>query len=174
MSHPSPDAVAYFVSRLDDFFITYMEHGQHEEQVLFPQLRRFFPQLNPSMDEEHAYEHSILEPMVEAIKVWRQGNQKDPAAISALLAAIGPKFPSWSAHLLDHLRNEERTATVVIRKYTTLEQQKELANKCWDVTSAENWARVIPYTIRNLPIPMWKVYLEVVAQRFYSSCRYDM
>ena len=155
---PSPDAVALFVSHLDDFFITYHEHGLHEERVLFPQIRRFFPQLNPTMDEEHEYEHAIMEPMIEAIKVWKQGDTKDPATIASLLAAIGPKFPSWSQHLLDHLRNEERTATIVIRKYTTLEQQKGLANECWELTPIDHWVRIIPYTIRNLPVPMWKVW----------------
>jgi hemerythrin-like domain-containing protein len=154
---PTPDAVAFFVSQLEDFFLTYHEHGQHEEQILFPEIRRFFPQLNPSMDEEHEWEHTILEEMTEAIKVWKSGNAADPAAVTALLRAIGDKLPGWSKHLLDHLRNEERTATVVIRKYTTLEQQKDLANRCWNLTPSANWTRVLPYTIRNLPVPMWKV-----------------
>jgi hemerythrin-like domain-containing protein len=156
-SAPSPEAVALFVSHLEDFFLTYSEHGQHEEQVLFPQVRRFFPQLNPTMDEEHEYEHAVLETMAEAIKAWKGGDSTDPAAVATLLGAIGPKLPSWSKHVLEHLRNEERTATVVIRKYTTLEQQKELANGCWNVTSHEHWSRVLPYTVRNLPVPMWKV-----------------
>lgn len=163
--NPSPHAVSFFLSHLEDFFLTYHEHGQHEEQVFFPQIRRFFPQLNPSMDEEHEYEHSIVIPMREAIEKFRahereRAQQKkpcDPVAVSAVLEVMKTHFTGFGSHLLNHLRNEERSATIVIRKYVTLEQQKGLANECWNVTSIENWERVIPYTVKNLPVPMWKV-----------------
>ena len=136
--------------------MTYAEHGAHEEQVLFPTLRRFHPNLNPSMDEEHEHEHALLATMQTALATFKSGD-KNPVAMLQVLQDIQKIFPEFSAHVLDHLRNEERTITVVARKYLTVAMQKEVNNRVWDLTPVENWYVTVPYMIQNLPHPMWRV-----------------
>jgi hypothetical protein len=48
-------------------------------------------------------------------------------------------FPAFSAHLQDHLRNEENTVTVVMRKYLSLGRQVDLCRKSFESTSSEDW-----------------------------------
>jgi len=128
-------AVDLFIKELDALFLTYSEHGQHEEKVLFPALRRFHPNLNPTMDEEHEYEHNLLANMQDAINTFRDQEQ-NPASMLQVLQELKKTLPEFSSHVLEHLRNEERTITVVARKYLSVAQQKE---------------------IKNLPHPMWRV-----------------
>lgn len=149
-------AVNKFVKELEALFMTYSEHGAHEERVLFPTLRRFHPNLNPSMDEEHEHEHALLDKMQEAIAAYKSGD-KTPSDMEQVLRSIDEIFPEFSSHVLEHLRNEERTITVVARKYLTVDMQREVNNKVWDLTPVENWYVTMPFVIENLPHPMWKV-----------------
>lgn len=150
----NPVAVADFVNDLEGFFVMYSEHGNHEDNILFPLLRRFHPGLNPSMDEEHEYEHACVTKMIEAMEQWKNGDKSSAGPMLQLLQA---ELPAFLDHLDHHTRNEESTITVVARKYLTLERQKEIANKVWDITPTEHWYQIIPYIMTNLPAPMWKV-----------------
>ena len=153
----NPVAIENFVRDVEGFFAMYSEHGAHEEQVLFPHLRRFHPGLNPSMDLEHEEEHETVRLMEGAIQRWRNGNTADSAVAGAMLEVLQAELPRFLEHLGQHTRNEESTITVVARKYLTLERQKEIANKVWDLTPTDSWYKVLPYAIENLPMPMWKV-----------------
>ena len=149
-------AVEHFLADMDALFLTYTEHGAHEEKVLFPTLRRFHPKLNPSMDEEHEYEHSLLATMQSAIAAYKAGD-RSPADMVQVLQDLKQTFPDFSSHVLDHLRNEESTITVVARKYLTVDLQREVNNQVWALTPIENWYITMPFVIQNLPHPMWKV-----------------
>lgn len=156
----NPIAVADFMNELNSFFVLYSEHGSHEDNVVFPSLRRFHPNLNPSMDDEHHHEHAVVEKMNDAIQKWKDGNKSDSAVIGALLQVLKAELPDFLDHLDKHTRNEESTITVVARKYLTLDCQKNIANKVWDLTPIDNWYTIFPYVIANLPIPMWKVNID--------------
>jgi hypothetical protein len=41
------------VKALDPFLIAFVEHSRHEDFVLFPAVRGYFPSLNPEADKEH-------------------------------------------------------------------------------------------------------------------------
>jgi hemerythrin-like domain-containing protein len=153
----NPIAVADFMNELNSFFVMYSEHGNHEDNILFPTLRRFHPNLNPSMDEEHAHEHAVVAKITHAMQKWKDGNKSDGAAIAALLQVLKAELPEFLDHLDLHTRNEESTITVVARKYLTLASQKDVANRVWDLTPIDNWYTIFPYVMENLPIPMWKV-----------------
>jgi tellurite resistance protein TehA-like permease/hemerythrin superfamily protein len=101
----NPIAVARFVKDFQAFMVTYSEHGNHEDLVLFPTLRRFHPGLNPSMDEEHEYEHSIVLNMQQVIQKYKDSNGSSES-IGPMLQLLKEEFPSWAQHLLDHCRNE--------------------------------------------------------------------
>jgi hypothetical protein len=91
-------SVSLFVKELEDslsLFLTYSEHGAHQDKVL-----SLHPNLNPSMDStSRTSEHDLLATMQIAL-----------AAMLQVLQDIKDILPEFSAHVLEHLRDEERTA----------------------------------------------------------------
>lgn len=153
-------AVDDFLKELDGFFAAYAEHGRHEDDVIFPRVRRYFPHLNPSVDEEHEFEHAGLTKMLDEIRRYRStldSGADNHAAAAALLNFLRDNFPAWGEHLINHLRNEENTITVAVRKYVPVDYQKQIAKDCFDLTNGDTWRVVMPYVINNLPVPQWKV-----------------
>jgi hypothetical protein len=45
---------------------------------------------------------------------------------------------------------------VTVRKYFSVERQKELTRRCYELTSTEEWHAALPYLLNNLPHPVWK------------------
>jgi len=148
----NPIAIENFIAELEQFFVVYGEHAQHEDSILFPSLRRFHPGLNPDMDSEHELGHTLVNDMKAAMMSY-----KNDGTAENLLSVLQLKLPEFINHTLEHARNEESTITVVARKYLTLDQQKEITNRVWESTPTESWYRVIPYVLTNLPVPMWKI-----------------
>jgi tellurite resistance protein TehA-like permease/glutaredoxin len=165
----NPVAVDNLIMEMENFFATYVEHGRHEDLIIFPAVRRYFPGLNPSMSEEHEFEHLGLERMRAEIKKYREvttnkggdntspSNSSPVAAATDMLTALREQFPAWGDHLLHHMRNEENTVTVVVRKYIPLDYQIQMSAQVYDVTSGEAWRVVMPYVVNHLPAPTWKV-----------------
>ena len=44
--------VQLFIQEFQSLMTVYEEHALHEDKIVFPAVRRFFPGLNPSMDKE--------------------------------------------------------------------------------------------------------------------------
>jgi iron-sulfur cluster repair protein YtfE (RIC family) len=152
----SPAAVADLVETFDACMATYKAHGGHEDDILFPAVRRYFPGLNPGADEDHERQHAVLDTMVAAVGQWK-ANPSAEGAGATLLAALQKDLPAFSTDVLEHLRSEEATITVAARKHLPLDVQRELSNRVFSHNSAEEWAVIIPYTLRNLAMPPWKV-----------------
>lgn len=164
----NPVAMERLVSEIKGLFVTYAEHGKHEEEVLFPAARRYFPNLNLAMDAEHAYEHEVMERMETAVKNYESNvgssieegksgdKEKQQAEAAALLQVLRAELPAWGDHVLAHLRNEETTVTLAIRKYIPLAVQRDLAAAAFNSTSVEDWHVIIPFMMKNLPAPVWK------------------
>lgn len=164
----NPVAIDNLLTELDGFFTTYAEHGRHEDDVLFPKVRRYFPNLNPKMNEEHEYEHRVLDEMLNEIQNYRQvhassseegkievGDDSTDAA-KLLLNFLRTTFPGFGDHLQAHLRNEENTVTVAMRKYVPIDYQREITKEVFDMTSGKAWSVVMPWVIEHLPVPAWK------------------
>lgn len=154
----SPAAVEKFVEEFSHFIAAFDAHSQHEDHVIFPAARRFFPALNPSMDSEHEQLHADLGKLVELVRNFqsKKGNEQ-VAAGKEMIASLKKTFAPWGDYALDHMRNEEATVTNVVRKYMPLEYQMELTKRVFELTSGEEWRKVLPWVVNNLPVSAWKV-----------------
>lgn len=150
----TPSAMAAFVSEFEAMITTYLEHGNHEESVLFPAVCRYFPGFANEAHEEHEQQHAVVNKMMDAVGKWRQNS--DVSSSGTLIDLLKSEFPAWSTSVLDHLRHEEAKISVVARKYFTLEIQKELTNRVFSLTPTEKWDVIMPFVIKNLGTPMWK------------------
>ncbi|RYH22982.1 DUF4395 family protein [archaeon] len=153
----TPAAIEKFIEEFAGFIAVFHAHSQHEDDILFPTVRRFFPGLNPSADAEHERLDAELAKMEELVKVFysKKGNEAIEAGKN-LVITLKKSFPAWGDYLLDHLRNEETTFTAVVRKYVPVEYQMEIVQKMFDRTSGEEWRKVLPFVVSHLPVPVWK------------------
>jgi len=149
-------AVDTFANELSDCLLIIMEHSHHEDNVLFPAIRRYFPELNTEADKEHDALHDTVGKLEEALKTYHESHQT-LAECQTLLTTTSDVLPAFETSLLEHLRHEENTITVVARKYLPLEYQIDITQRVFDMTSAEKWRRIMPYAVMNLPSPVWKV-----------------
>lgn len=150
----APSALAAFIAEFEAMLTTYLEHGNHEEKVLFPAVCRFFPGFAAEASDEHERQHATVDLMTQAIGKWKESSSG--ADMTALLNLLKAEYPGWSKFVLDHLRHEEAKISVVARKYFTLELQKQLTNEVFSLTPIEKWDVMMPFIIKNLGTPMWK------------------
>lgn len=150
----TPSALASFITEFESMITTYLEHGNHEEHVLFPAVCRYFPAFANEAHDEHELQHATVDKMVDAIGKWKK-NSNAPDRI-ALIGLLKSEFPAWSTFVLDHLRHEEAKISVVARKYFPLEIQRKLTNEVFSLTPTEKWDVIMPFVIKNLGTPMWK------------------
>lgn len=150
----NPAALAEFVNEMESVLTTYLEHGNHEESVLFPAVNRYFPGFIGSAHHEHEEQHVVVEKMSDAIQKWREST--NAGTTSALISVLKAELPNWSTHVLEHLRHEEAGISVVARKYFPLDVQKRLTEAVFTLTPIEKWYLIIPFTLKNLAMPMWK------------------
>ena len=131
-------------------------HGDGEDNVLFPAVRAVFPVFEPSVDAEHAAQHAVMGEIEAAAAVLRASDSSSSAVVHSALTTLATKFPAWGTHMLDHMRHEENSITVVARKYFALDRAVELTRAVYNGTSPSDWAVVLPWVITHLPHPGWK------------------
>ena len=156
--------VRFALQELKPFIATFHAHSVHEDEVLFPVARSFYPGLNPKMDADHENIHALLDRLSHVIKEFPAGAPGDeesaasiPPALAAVLNEVKAAFPAWADEALEHLRDEEQSVTVVIRKQLSIARQREVTRQVFEVTPSREWHSVLPWTLKNLPVPMWKV-----------------
>jgi tellurite resistance protein TehA-like permease/hemerythrin-like domain-containing protein len=156
LSAKDSNAVEFALADLQALLVTFLEHSRHEDTILFPRVRRFFPGLNLDAEAEHGRLHSQVHTLQSAVTRYAQSD-KGEAAAQELLNSVNAVFPEWQSAVEQHLRKEEQTFTVVVRKYFPLEYQIEVSREVFDSTSAESWRVVLPFVVNNLPHYTWKV-----------------
>jgi tellurite resistance protein len=149
------NAVEFALVDLDALLVTFHEHSRHEDEILFPRVRRYFPGLNLAADAEHGRLHSQTKNLEDAVAAFH-ASTKNEAAAAALLGAVNAILPEWQTSVDQHLRNEEQTMTVVVRKYFPLEYQVEVSRIVFDTTSEAAWRKMLPFVVNNLPHYGWK------------------
>lgn len=149
------NAIQHALVDLDQLLVTFHVHSQHEDKILFPKVRRFFPNLNIGADAEHHSLHAQTNRLAEAMRRYQAGNLSEAAA-RELLETVNSILPVWQPQVEEHLRNEEATMTVVVRKYFPLDYQVQVNREVFDSTSSEEWRKVLPFVVNNLPHYVWK------------------
>ena len=147
-----PHALPVLIRELAPYFKSWVEHSRHEDLCFFPIVRGYFPGLNESVDSQH---HDLEAKLEEFRALIQKSGEADAAP--AIIAKLKAELPAWCEQGLQHLRNEENTITVAIRKYASLERQRAATRQAFDLTSSADWHDTLPYIIRNLPVPMWKI-----------------
>ena len=159
LSAENPYNSLVLVNELEPFFKCFQEHGRHEDLVFDPLARGYFPGLNPGVDEEHRSLDQRVETMLKWLYVLKNAppSLRPSTEVTDAVATLKTHLPLWCQEVLDHLRNEEHSILTVIRKYIPLERQRDAMRKAYALTSSEDWHIVLPYVIKNLPMPLWKV-----------------
>lgn len=150
----TPSSIAEFANLFDAALTTYLAHGNHEEEIIFPAIRRYFPNLNPTATEDHHRQHSVVDKFYEALKKFR--NDPSGAESAAFIALLKAEFPAWAEDVLSHLRSEEASISVVARKYIPIEVQRSITDRVFSLTPAEDWQKILPFTLASLNMPLWK------------------
>jgi len=156
LSAKDSNAVEFAAAELNALVITFLEHSRHEDHILFPRIRRFFPALNQEADEEHDRLHNQTNTLQQAMSAYNSSD-KSAASAQAFLSSVNSVMGEWQTAVDAHLRNEEQTMTVVVRKYFPLEYQIEVAKEVFDTTSGDTWRVMLPFVVNNLPHYVWKV-----------------
>eukprot|EP01038_Epipyxis_sp_PR26KG_P006363 gene6363-8763_t len=166
VSAENTNSLKSFLVEFNAFQTMFMEHSQHEDLVVFPAARRFFPGFNAKMDKDHEALHTSLDAIVAQVAringAFSETGENDVEGghRGVLLDALGnltTLVPAFAALIEPHLEDEENSVTCIARKYFSIELQMEISRKVFDLTSIDNWRVVMPFVISNLPIPMWKV-----------------
>lgn len=149
-------ALEQFCHELEGLLTTFVQHGRLADDLMFVANRRFFPNLNPAMDAAHHFEHVLADEMLAAVRAFRAA-PRSAAQGEALLAVLRRVYPAWGAHVVEHSRDEEATVLVSSRKYVPLETMTRLAAAAYASTPVEEMNVVLPFVVKHLPHPEWKV-----------------
>lgn len=165
-------AVKKVVASLDGLFTTFDEHSRHEDNVLFPRVRRYFPEINLNADTQHESLHADADAMKQALSDFNsaagEGNTDEEsgpsssssdlsAAADVLLTVLKERLPGWTDAVMPHLREEEATFTAVIRKYVPIDEQVKMAEEVFNTTGVLEWKKVFSFMLTNLPSSEWKI-----------------
>jgi tellurite resistance protein len=144
------NAAELFLRNFEGLMSAHAEHSRHEDVIIFPMVRRYFPGLAAELDKEHDEIDGYIHKIRDLIKDYRsQKIDLDP-----LLSQLKELYPKWANLMLPHLRSEEETVTVVARKYLPIESVIQIVRAVYDLTTITEWRVVMPFIVENLPMPM--------------------
>ncbi|KXZ47349.1 hypothetical protein GPECTOR_36g72 [Gonium pectorale] len=126
--------------------MAHLEHGRHEDDVIFKTYNEFFPALTHEADVQH----QDLERTVENVDrmLAAAGSAVSGPAASEITAAIEAYGTAIAAHLRweeDHLQN-------MPRKYIPLALAKQIIRDCWVATPADTWHVLLPLLVESMPM----------------------
>ena len=147
-------AVEQLAEDMLEFFTVYDNHSKHEDDIVFPEVNSYFPGVDKLVKTEHEEMDAKSAKLEDLLKLIKESPSSNSAATA--LQTLKDEFPLWGDEFLKHLRDEENSVTRVLRKYTSVERTKELFLKVWEDTSSDDWHIIIPFTLKNLPNPVWK------------------
>ena len=147
------------IDELKVFFKAYREHSQHEEVVFFPAVSMLFPGLEEASSLEHQHSEKLMDFILSQLVVIKNGSSVSPPSAKVMdsINAVRTHLPTWCHEALEHMRQEESIISAIIRKYMSIEQQRDCTRRAFEVSSVEHWSTILPYLLRNLPMHAWKV-----------------
>ena len=147
-------AVEQLAEDMLEFFTVYDNHSKHEYDIVFSEVNSYSPGVDKLVKTEHEEMDAKSAKLEDLLKLIKESPSSNSAATA--LQTLKDEFPLWGDEFLKHLRDEENSVTRVLRKYTSIERTKELFLKVWEDTSSDDWHIIIPFTLKNLPNPVWK------------------
>ncbi|XP_004343597.2 hypothetical protein CAOG_07723 [Capsaspora owczarzaki ATCC 30864] len=108
----------------------YEIHSTHEDQVLFPMLRQWFPTITFSQGEEHANESLHFTNIAQVIGTGDAGrkafDELDAAGKLERCRAAAAMMKELAVETLNHMDNEEINLSPIIRKHVSTKMQKQM------------------------------------------------
>ena len=147
------------IDELKVFFKAYREHSAHEEHVFFPAISMLFPGLEKTASHQHRQSEKLMDFLLSQLVIIKNGaNESTPSPkVVESMNAIRTHLPTWCYEALEHMRLEESTVSVIIRKYMSIDRQRDCIRRSFEVSSIDKWSIVLPYLLKNLPMHVWKV-----------------
>ena len=94
--------------------------------------------------DEHERDRQTCETMLGYCAEMRSGN---PSA--ATIQTLKDMLPSFTEHVIDHIRTEEVYMNPLLVKFGSYQFQKKTAIRIWHHSPLDVWSRIIPFVIRN-------------------------
>lgn len=149
------DTVMELATEFEKFAVLHHEHAAHEDQVIFREFERFFPDHCKEWLDDHEEDRVFLAEVKQKLDVLVTFTGDAAAGSEAELKAaqdfLQTKLPPFFEHFAKHLLGEEENVNPIGRKHVPLAVQKALVTRVWDLTPAKNWAIIIPFVLENLP-----------------------
>jgi hemerythrin-like domain-containing protein len=126
------------------------QHGEHEEQSVFPQIESYDSKLVDTLIQEHV---EITRQIVEISRISDEILQlKDNALRIEMGTRLNRMANSLLAFYLTHLNNEEATILPLTWKYLTDDQIRAIRTKIQMSIPPEKYAEWMRWTISSLNI----------------------
>lgn len=132
--------------------LAHHEHGRHEDDVIFPTYREFFPHVTAEADQQHQELDAAIDSISSQLEALG-GGKAGPEAAGQLSAAV----ERYAVALQAHLRWEEDHLQTMPRKYIPLELSKQIIRKCWAATPATTWHVLLPLLLESMPMLVQRV-----------------
>jgi len=142
--------IGYVIRRNRLLKIVMEEHAKHEETVLFPQFRSWFPGVTGFADDEHDRDHAHINELSGVIeRVQRLATSGDEAGALEAAKGLEVTMNRIAENLISHMGGEEAHLNGIGRKYFPTKLQKECIQKVWHSTPVSTWAIILPFLIKN-------------------------
>ena len=138
--------MADFARILEGLAVTFKEHAEHEEQILYVVMRQWAPTFLARLDAQHA-EHGELLPGLlrrfhDDLAPAATDKRRHDAALQSLLEALS----AARAEVCAHMDEEERH--VIVRKFINSAQAVQSVRAAWAYTPPHAWAVILPFCVR--------------------------
>lgn len=153
-SDRSDESIRLVADKLEGLLKVYDIHANQEDLCIFPMLEKFSPGITTTSAEEHKEQHLFIEKIKGAVKAIQETNESNLVEnLSDTIHLIFDDFPPFYQEFLKHLRQEESFPSALMRKYASIDLQKETANKCWNDLSYEETSDIVSWVLENLELP---------------------
>lgn len=127
-------------------------HAKHEDQVIFAEYSKFFPQVSKESNEEHEHHEAVFREISNALT-----SAMNAKTASQGIATANDLIKEFAKDIEQHLLGEELNLAAMPRKYVNLALSKQVLAKCWDMETADTWREILPWTLNNLPMLQQRV-----------------
>lgn len=144
------DSIKYFAALYAQFCIVHEEHANAEDKVIFKVYNDYFEDHAKTWNDDHANDHKKMDEwhiVVNTALSSSASNQEKSEAIKRLKTEL----PSFFAHFEEHMLGEENDLQPIARKHISLELQKQISRKCFELAPASRLEVMIPFVVNNTP-----------------------
>ncbi|CAD7704182.1 unnamed protein product, partial [Ostreobium quekettii] len=141
--------VEAFEKLWNDFSRMHAIHSRHEEDVIFPEMGRWFPHVADHWDQDHEEGHREfhrLQKLVDELKL-----ADEVASRAAKIGELRDSVKAITDSFLVHIQGEEDHLQPVAKRYFTMSTHTGIVRKVWNVTTGEELYFFFAWVVNWLP-----------------------